>query len=129
MFEEDFVGKKAVVIGGVATAHRAISTPSNLQEVEVEVITSETCQDWFKSNKRRETIYKNEFLCADYETGGRNSCQGDSGGPLVASKVSLKIEEILIQSHQKQPLKASPSVVFSTFPSSSQSWNKCFLTF
>jgi hypothetical protein len=49
LFEEDFVGKKAVVIGGVATAHRAISTPSNLQEVEV--ITSERCQDWFKSNK------------------------------------------------------------------------------
>ena len=70
MFEEDFVGKKAVVIGGVATAHRAISTPSNLQEVEV--ITSERCQDWFKSNKRRETIYKNEFMCAGYETGGRD---------------------------------------------------------
>ena len=39
MFEEDFVGKKAVVIEWGPTAHGAISTPSKLQEVEV--ITSE----------------------------------------------------------------------------------------
>ena len=67
--KENFVGNKAVVIGWGRTAHGAISTPSKLQEVEVEVITSEMCQDWFKSNNRRETIFKNEFLCAGYEMG------------------------------------------------------------
>ena len=53
-----FVGDKATVVGWGRTAHGQSSTPAKLQEVEVKVISQETCQEWFDSNNRREKLIK-----------------------------------------------------------------------
>ncbi|XP_016296291.1 serine protease 33-like [Sinocyclocheilus anshuiensis] len=54
-----------------------------LQEVQVPIIDSKTCQDMFLINPTENIDIGHDMMCAGFQQGGKDSCQGDSGGPLV----------------------------------------------
>ncbi|KAF2271136.1 trypsin-like protease-like protein 1 [Lojkania enalia] len=61
------------------------SLPTNLQKVDVPVISRSTCRSQYGTS-----AITNNMFCAGYTSGGKDSCQGDSGGPIVdTSKVLI----------------------------------------
>jgi hypothetical protein len=57
-------------------------TPDFLQEVEVEYVTNNVCNQRESYNGQ----ITNQMLCAGFRDGGLDACQGDSGGPIVRRK-------------------------------------------
>lgn len=76
----NLVGTNATVTGWGRLSEGGV-LPSLLQEVQVPIVSNDKCKSMFQAAGRNEFI-PGIFMCAGYETGGRDSCQGDSGGPL-----------------------------------------------
>ncbi|UYV78003.1 PRSS41 [Cordylochernes scorpioides] len=65
---DNFTGRMATVSGWGRTAYGKKLIPDILQQVDVQVIEAEECQQWLVNAGRKEVVYPN---------------MGDSGGPLV----------------------------------------------
>ncbi|KAJ8943777.1 hypothetical protein NQ314_009656 [Rhamnusium bicolor] len=55
-----------------------------LQKARVNVIETEKCRSWYKSQGKKIKIQETQ-LCAGHEQGGVDACWADSGGPLMVS--------------------------------------------
>jgi len=74
--------KKCVVAGWGDT--RYTGDGNILNEVEVPVLTYDTCVEWYEAENI--LIDTEQHVCAGYEKGGLDACQGDSGGPFVCKR-------------------------------------------
>ncbi|XP_068200999.1 chymotrypsinogen A-like [Palaemon carinicauda] len=76
---ETFADIKATATGWGVLEYGTSVFPSELQEVEVDVVNNSVCMEAYG---KFHTITDN-MLCAGAEGGGKDTCEGDSGGPLV----------------------------------------------
>lgn len=75
------VGTMATVVGWGIT-EESDTVVNDLREIEVPIISNETCNDPESYNG----IITSNMMCAGYAEGGRDACNGDSGGPLMVYK-------------------------------------------
>lgn len=66
----------------------ALSGVGTLQQVQVPIISSSSCQLMYDLNPSEKVDIRSDMICAGYQEGGKDSCQGDSGGPLVCQMVN-----------------------------------------
>ncbi|KAH7951426.1 hypothetical protein HPB52_008949 [Rhipicephalus sanguineus] len=78
---EDFTGRTSFVTGWGKLSHGG-TVPNVLQYVQVPILSNEKCQKMFQLAGHIKSIREN-FVCAGYDGGNRDSCEGDSGGPLT----------------------------------------------
>ncbi|XP_006872045.1 PREDICTED: prostasin [Chrysochloris asiatica] len=69
----------------------SLQAPKPLQQLEVPLISRETCNCLYNINAKPEEPHfiQQDMLCAGYVQGGKDACQGDSGGPLSCSVKGL----------------------------------------
>nr|3DFJ_A Chain A, Prostasin [Homo sapiens]3DFL_A Chain A, Prostasin [Homo sapiens] len=62
----------------------SLLTPKPLQQLEVPLISRETCNALYNIDAKPEEPHfvQEDMVCAGYVEGGKDACQGDSGGPL-----------------------------------------------
>ncbi|XP_069507940.1 serine protease 27-like isoform X2 [Ambystoma mexicanum] len=69
--------------GRITSSGVTLPYPMYLQEVQVAIIDSVSCENMYNMNSHFTTQILYDMVCAGYQAGGKDSCQGDSGGPLV----------------------------------------------
>jgi len=78
----NYVGTTAVLTGwGRQWAEGPLS--DQLFMVKLPIISNKECMEWYSNSGSRQFIPERTFLCAGWESGGRDACSGDSGGPLT----------------------------------------------
>ncbi len=78
--EESLAGKEGTVLGWGVTSPDGTTSTEKLQQVELLIISNETCNHAYNQVGLGITGYE---ICAGIVGGGKDSCQGDSGGPMV----------------------------------------------
>lgn len=80
-----YAGDTAIASGWGRTSDSSSSVATNLQYVELSVITNSVCANTYGSS-----IVTSTNICVA-TTNGKSTCNGDSGGPLVLASSKVQI--------------------------------------